>query len=218
MKLNTPEALYRAVLDGIKKESTAVLTPDRFNRLINNFAIIDWMNEKAPKNDYDQAVIDDLRRLYKHREVNKTEGSFLIPEDYHRLQSVQFRVDSKEWEPAKRLRFDSLSIMKKNPYRTPTDDRLYYFQEGDTIRTWPYPSNYNQSRVFYLARPKEIIFNPNSNIEDPLSPKESNEITDLGIEQCRQIVDIAIRIEIERIKEERYQTQLIEENLRLSKQ
>lgn len=210
MKLNTPEALYRAVLDGIKKESTAVLTPDRFNRLINNFAIIDWMNEKAPKNDYDQAVIDDLRRLYKHREVNKTEGSFLIPEDYHRLQSVQFRVDSKEWESAKRLRFDSLSIMKKNPYRTASEERLYYFQDGDTIKTWPYPSNYNESRVFYLARPKEIVFNPKATSQ-PI-------INDLGIEQCRQIIDIAIRIEIERIKEERYQTQLIEENLRLSKQ
>jgi hypothetical protein len=210
MSLNTSEGMYKAVLDGIKKESTAVLTPDRFNRLINNFAVIDWLNEKAPKNDYDQNIVDDLRRLYVTSEVDKDNDKFVLPTNYYRLQSVSFKSQNSDWEPAKRLRLDSLSITKKNPYRTAQEDRLYYLQEGNFITTWPVKSNLSKARLFYLSRPKEILYSK--------SLTDKDQITDLGTEQCRQIVDIAIRIELERVKEERYQSQLIEENLRMQKQ
>jgi len=209
MILNTSEGMYRAVLDGIKKESTAVLTPDRFNRLINNFAVIDWMNEKAPRNDYNQNIVDDLRRLYVTSEVSKENKKYALPENYYRLQSVSFRVDKGDWKPATRVRLDSLSVLGKNPYRMPQDDRLYYMQEGNSITTWPVDNYFTHARLFYLCRPREILYLP--------TVPGSNVITDLGIEQCRQIVDIAIRIELERVKEERYQSQLIEENLRMQK-
>lgn len=214
--LVTAENIYRAVLDGIKKESTAVLTPKQFNRLINQSALIEWMRSKAGGSDFDQHYVDALRNLYKYSpEVSiDTEGNevtgkenvrFKLPKDYYRLQSVSFKLkEGKEWIPVKRMRSDSLSVMKVNPFRTPTDSRLYYYQEGNHVINYPENEKVQLARFFYLAKPEDIIYDPQG------TSKNGN----LLYEQNKEVVDIAVRIFIERVKEERYQTQLVEENLK----
>ena len=217
--LVTAENIYRAVLDGIKKESTAVLTPEQFNRLINQYALVEWMRSKAGGSDYDQHYIDALRNLYKSspdvpifKDPNEITGEgriqFKLPDDYYRLQSVRFKFkDGKKWLKVNRMRSDSLSMMEVNPYRETTDTRLYYYQEGNFVINYPENDKVHLARFFYLAKPQEIIYRENG----------VNRNGNLLYEQNKEVVDIAVRIFTERVKEERYQTQIFEENLRNAK-
>lgn len=213
--LTSSENIYKAVLDGIKKESTAVLTPAQFNRLINTEALLEWMKEKANRHDFNQHFVDVLRNLYKYSpEISITEKGFELPDDYYRLESVSFKLlkDEKkqiysDWLPVKRMRADNLSVMKVNPFRKPTDTRLYYYQHGSFIVNYPENKKVAKARMFYLSKPKPIIYEPGGN----------NENGNLLPEQNKEVVDIAVRIILERVKEERYQTVLMEESLKSQK-
>lgn len=213
--LTTAENIYKAVLDGIKKESTAVLTPTQFNRLMNTEALIEWMRTKAGSADYDQHFVDALRNLYKYSsEIDNTEAGFPLPVDYYRLQSVSFKFKeedgktaSNEWLPVKRMRADSLSVMKVNPFRTPSDTRLYYYQQGNFVINYPKNEKVAKARMFYLSMPEPIVYEPGGESKDG----------NLLPEQNKEVIDIAVRIIVERVKEERYQTVLIEENLKSQK-
>lgn len=214
--LTTAENIYKAVLDGIKKESTAVLTPSQFNRLMNTEALIEWMKEKAGSADYDQHFVDALRNLYKYsEEIELTEKGFRLPDNYYRLQSVSFKLrmgnenssDTTDWVPVKRMRTDSLSMMRVNPYRTPSDSKLYYFQQGNFVLNYPKNERVVKARMFYLSLPDPIIYEPDgTNSDGNLLP-----------EQNKEVISIAVRIIVERVKEERYQTVLMEENLKYQK-
>lgn len=216
--LSTAEDIYKAVLDGIKKESTAVLTPDSFNRLINDNALIMWLREKAGDNDKDQPMVDALRNLYKLRELKPSESKefFELPNGYYRLQSVSFKLQLEaekessltDWLPTRRLRMDNVGLTMVNPFRKPTNDRLYYYQEGDKIMNYPENKNIVKARVFYLAYPDPIIFSPNAQSVNGNLTREQN----------KEVVDIAVRIHLERVKEERYQTVLMEKSLKLQNQ
>ena len=216
--LSTAQDIYKAVLDGIKKESTAVLTPDSFNRLINDNALIMWLREKAGDNDKDQPMVDALRNLYKLKELDVSEdkGFFKLPSGYYRLQSVSFKlnlgnetqIEISDWLPTKRLRMDNVGLTMVNPYRKPANDRLYYYQEGDKIMNYPENKNVVKARVFYLSYPDPIIFDINGINSDGSLTREQN----------REVVDIAVRVYLERVKEERYQTVLMEESLKSQKQ
>ena len=215
--LTTAENIYKAVLDGIKKESTAVLTPTQFNRLMNTEALIEWMKDKAGSADYDQHFVDALRNLYKYSpEIDITQEGFPLPTDYYRLQSVSFKIwtdDDKttlsDFLPVKRMRADSLSVMKVNPFRTPSDTRLYYYQQGNFVINYPSNEKVAKARMFYLSMPEPIIYEPTGDAK----PSDGN----LLPEQNKEVIDIAVRIIVERVKEERYQTVLIEENLKSQK-
>lgn len=215
--LTTAENIYKAVLDGIKKESTAVFTPDQFNRLMNNEVLIEWMRSKSGGADYDQHFVDALRNLYRYSDdVAIEDDGFPLPKDYYRMESVSFKLrmgnknsaDLTDWIPVKRMRTDTLSMMKVNPYRTPTDSRLYYFQQKNHVLSYPKNERVVKARFFYLSFPEPIVYN--------VGGKSQN--GNLLPEQNKEIVDIAVRIIAERVKEERYQTILMEENIRLRKQ
>lgn len=213
--LTTAENIYKAVLDGIKKESTAVLTPTQFNRLMNTEALIEWMKDKAGSADLDQHFVDALRNLYKYSpEIDITQEGFPLPNDYYRLQSVSFKLwtnDSKtilsDWLPVKRMKADTLSVMKVNPFRAASDTRLYYYQQGNFVVNYPQNEKVAKARLFYLSMPQPITYEPGG----------TNENGNLLPEQNKEVVDIAVRIIVERVKEERYQTVLIEENLKSQK-
>jgi hypothetical protein len=207
--LTTAKNIYHAVLDGIKKESTAVLAPEAFNRLVNSYALTEWLVDKAGDVDKDQPVIDALRNLYVYTNpIDIREGKFELPKDYYRLTSVQFLLDGEtEYRPVNRMRTDSLSKMKVNPYRRPSDNRLYYFQQGDFVLSYPLNNKVKKAVFFYLTRPKPIIFNTNTVSQNG----------NLLQEQNKEVVDICVRIFLERVKEERYQTVLTEEAIKNQK-
>lgn len=213
--LTTAENIYKAVLDGIKKESTAVLTPTQFNRLMNTEALIEWMRTKAGGADYDQHFVDALRNLYKYSpEIENTQEGFPLPSDYYRLQSVSFKIwinDAKtilsDWLPVKRMKADTLSVMKVNPFRAASDSRLYYYQQGNFVVNYPQNEKVAKARMFYLSMPEPIVYEPGGETKDG----------NLLPEQNKEVIDIAVRIIVERVKEERYQTVLIEENLKSQK-
>ncbi len=197
-----------------KKESTAVLTPEKFNRLINVDAITQWLSQKSESAEYDQANVDALRNLISTKELSvkpKSDGVFKLPSDYYRLLSVAFKTKSKgtesPWMPVKRIRSDSytLSVSGVNPYRTPTLERLYYAQEGDKIKAYPSNSKVAAAKIIYYARPLPIVYSPDG---------KNNKHGNLEFQQKKEVIDIAVRIFLERVKEERYQTQLIEEGVR----
>lgn len=213
--LTTAENIYKAVLDGIKKESTAVLTPTQFNRLMNTEALIEWMKDKAGSADYDQHFVDALRNLYKYSpEIDITQEGFPLPNNYYRLENVSFKLwrdDDKtelsDWLPVKRMKADSLSVMKVNPFRTPSDTRLYYYQQGNFVINYPSNEKVAKARMFYLSMPEPITYEPGGTTQNG----------NLLPEQNKEVIDIAVRIIVERVKEERYQTVLIEENLKSQK-
>lgn len=211
--LNTAQNIYRAVLDGIKRESTAVLTPETFNRLINQSAIYEWLKSKSIGVDFNQHHVDALRNLIRRSKdlPLTTNGKIGIPFNYYRLLSVEFSLLENNhivWKSAKRLKSDNVSVATSNPYRKPTDDRIYYFQEGDFIV--PYENtNVKGARLFYIALPDPIVYN---HMNDAGSSHG-----ELLPEQNKELVDICVRIYLERVKEERYQTILAEENLKENK-
>lgn len=210
--LTTAENIYRAVLDGIKKESTAVLTPEAFNRLINGYALTEWLVDKAGDADKDQPVIDALRNLYHFTEPLAVNRSYEVdlPDNYYRLQAVLFHLGGKDTPglPAKRMKPDSLSVMAVNPHRTPNDKRIYYFQMGNKIINKPRNKNVSHATLFYLSRPNPIIYNIR---------EEFQQHGNLLIEQNKEVVDICVRIFLERVKEERYQSILTEEAIKNQK-
>lgn len=216
--LATAGDIYRAVLDGIKKESTAILTPAVFNRLINDSALILWLREKAGANDRDQPIVDALRNLYRVIELDPSTNAeyFELPLGYYRLQSVSFKLNLgteqesniTNWRPTRRLRLDNVGMTMVNPFRMPTNNRLYYYQEENRIMNYPENKNVVKARVFYLSYPDPIIFDPNG--------ISSN--GNLTREQNKEVVDTAVRVHLERVKEERYQTVIMEESLKFQKQ
>lgn len=58
--LNNITDTYKLFLDLIKKEGTATVTPEKFNRIINE-AQMDWYMRKAPMDDFSQDEIDDIQ-------------------------------------------------------------------------------------------------------------------------------------------------------------
>ncbi len=215
--LETAKDVYMAVLDGIKKESTAVLLPDQFNRLINVDAMTEWLNQIAPVNDFDQSIVDALSNLVKVKILEPQSPTpdgyyyFNLPKNYYRLQSVSFKIEKDgkltDWLPVNRVRSNtySLAVSGVNPYRKATDKRLYYMQVKNQIKSFPANDKVRSAKIIFLSRPDPIIFNEGDG---------NNSHGNLNKEQKKDVVDIAVRIFLERVKEERYQTQLTEKTLK----
>ena len=213
--LATAQDVYKAVLDGIKKESTAVLTPAAFNRLYNVDAITEWLQTKAKHGEYDQEFVDAFSNLLSRSGLlPKVENrpAFHLPSDYFRLKAVKFRIkgDVEKWVPAFRNRADTdaKKLKGQNPYRETTDDRVYYLQMGNLLLNEPENQNVIEAQIMYYKRPRPVIFSESfTGTSHPDLPKE----------QVKEIVDIAVRIFLERVKEERYQTVLVEDRIKQSK-
>lgn len=55
--------MYRAFLDGIKKESTSIVVPQQFNRIINDWGQDEWIKQNALAIEFNQKQIDDLDKI-----------------------------------------------------------------------------------------------------------------------------------------------------------
>jgi len=239
--------MYRAFLDGIKKEQSTIVPPSTFNRLINEEQD-KWFKEKAPATELDQKRIDDLQILrtdtdgvyeYGGTVLNPigtdalSSNVFSLPVDptvsittinqwlqplvpplgqpyprYRRLQSIEFRiryvnnvcghVGLSEWLEARIMRSDKRTALKHNPYRKPSDEKLYYEIKNNKIRLITGTQSYGVGmRLEYLRWPVDIYFDTTgaAHIDCELLP-----------EQQQEIVDRAVVTYIERSKNPRYQT------------
>ena len=154
--------------------------------------------------------------------------------EYLRLNSVSFKLryvnnecdleGISEWLDANVLRSDNKSVFTKNPFRKAKDDRLYYeiLNEHIVLTTNTESKGYRM-RLDYLRYPRRIFLNENNggnlNMEQAGIPSYSGTVQ--GSVNCempntlrQEIIDIAVRTYIERVKDPRYQTYINELNIK----
>jgi len=162
--------------------------------------------------------------------INEVEYPAMI-----RLLGVSFKLlyknndchkdgEISNWLNAHVLYSDQRSILKKNPYRKPTDERLYYeILRENFVLTNDTESKGYRLRLDYLRKPRVIFFNTNNTSPEEEQvgvPDYSGTITSGSI-NCEfpqdlrmEIVNVAVRTFIERIKDPRYQTFINELNIK----
>lgn len=254
MILNVTQ-MYQAFLDGVKKESTAVINPVQFNRIINDWGQDEWIKENALAIEYNQKQIDDLDKIrcvtdgeFKWNNAGtlvtlssiapESKNTFEIPkfnqvgiacrlndgtvatQDYPRYlreQNVSFKLqygDNQEcgktgvsnWLKASIMRSDQRAIILDNPFRSPKDNRLYYELLDGKIRLITSDNSTSIAyalRLEYLRYPRVINFDINNNHLLHVD-------CEFGPQQQKEIVDIAVRTYLERVRDPRYQSFLNE--------
>ena len=154
---------------------------------------------------------------------------------YLRLLSVSFKLDYVDnvcdlegispWLMANILRSDSKSVIQNNPFRKPKDDRLYYeIINENIVLTTGTPSKGYSMRLDYLKYPRKIFFNTNNGgdpKEEQTGVPDYDGATTEGSVNCelpnnikQEIVDLAVMVFIERVKDPRYQTFINELNIK----
>lgn len=246
--ITTAHDMFLGFLDGIKKERISTVTPDYFNRIINEAYDI-WYKQKSVEIERDQKRIDDLQGLrvvtdgvFKYNSVilpvipavnqdntitwgrnifmlpiSGTVGNVIINgvsyPRYRRFLNVMFKVryygdpcypdgTISDWKDAYIMRSNQRSIIKKNPFRRPSKNKLYYeiIDNLTRIDTGGTSIGY-EMRIEYIKYPANIAY-----IHGGTSVN-----CELQSDQQREIVDIAIRQYIERVSDPRYQTQMYEQ-------
>jgi hypothetical protein len=128
-----------------------------------------------------------------------------------------------DWLNAHVLFSDQKPVLRKNPWRKPTDERLYYeIMAEHFVLTNDTDSEGYRMRLDYIRKPRRIFFNTenggNPNLEQEGVPDYTGGSTGTpGSVNCElsqdirmEIVNIAIRTFVERIKDPRYQSYINE--------
>ena len=213
--LETVTDLYKAFLDGIKKESTSIVIPSKFNRIINEAQLI-WLRDNVKTVELNQKQIDDLRVLRVVPEgISPTAtGSniFPLPDKYYRLLNVQFAFDVGDeagselaYKTSHVMRSDQRTSNKESVYREPTSKRLYHDLIGDNIYF------YGGDGVIALSAKPEYL---RKAIDIEYIPGKEGTNCELPEAQRQEVVDIAVRIHLERIKNPRYKSFTQEEAIK----
>ena len=210
--LNDITEIYKAFLDGIKKESTTTVNPDRFNRLINTSQLL-WQMVNIKDVEREQLDIDRFRVLLTNSIIDvENDVLFTIPTNYMRSLSVMFKVEYNSdscydgvsgFLPGNYMKTNNLSVSKINPYRKTNQNRIHYRQIGDKIEFLNNPHcSPLQCNLEYIRYANDMKFVSigsvaNINCELPISTRQ-------------EIVDIAIRMHLERVLDPRYKSYLNE--------
>jgi len=257
--LTTTLDLYRAFLDGIKKVDTTTVTPEVFNRIVNDWGQDEWISKNAMLPELNQKQIDDLAVIRVATDgvqlvsailmnnMRPDTGSsyvFTLPLDesvninnisntgapstqkypkYLKLLNVMFKLTYgttnecgltgvSGWLKARVMRSDQRTVILDNPLRTPLDSRLYYEILNDKLRliTTTNSTGYAM-RLEYFRYPRSIFFNKSNPAVEGTNPATGCVNCEFGPQQRKEIVDIAIRTYLERVKDPRYQSFLNEE-------
>jgi len=205
--------MYKATLYGIKKEATSTLKPDAWYMLINS-AYEEWFKDKTTGVEFNEKRIEDLRGFITTALISPyplpISNTFQIPSTVFRVLKREFKIQYvnnicgltgvSEWKEAEFKRAD----IKASSYRKPSDKKLYYEIEGSTITLLTGTQSYGtQMRLRYIKKPIPIT---NYQQVGPYELSENN---------MREVVEIAIRQYLERAKDERYQSFLREEAIRV---
>lgn len=270
--LETTQDIFKAVLDGVKKESIGTIQPAYFNRLINESQDI-WRKRKAQEIEADQKRIDDLQYLRAVTDgVYEWKGTvvpvitysgtntklFRLPvtEDiangitingnvypaYWRLLATAFKImysgndcyadnGVSDWLDARIMRSDQRNRIMRNPWRRPTDERLYYeiiqnqvqLINTTTVSSFPNTSSTGVSmKLEYLRMPFKIFFDETNTTDQTVgtatypsyTPGDGCVNCELIGDHRQEIVDIAIEQYLERVKNPRYQSFMQEQMIK----
>ncbi len=147
---------------------------------------------------------------------------------YYRLLNVFFKIryvgnvcgliGDSEWLSAKIMRSDRESVILDNPFRRPADDNLYYRIINRHIQLITGTSSYGIGmKPTYLRWPRNIFFDQTN--QDDLAnadymPGNGSINCELPPHIRKEIVDTAVRIYLERVRDPRYQSYLMESKIR----
>jgi hypothetical protein len=151
---------------------------------------------------------------------------------YYRLLNVMFKINYvdndcgltgiSDWLGARIMRSDQRSIFENSPYRRPADHRLYYELFHGKIRLITGTSSTgNSMRLEYLRVPRRIFFDelhPGDVANPNYTPGVGSVNCEFGENQRKEIVETCVRIFLERVQDQRYQTYLNEEIIRINSQ
>lgn len=153
---------------------------------------------------------------------------------YLRLLNVSFKIEYieneckktgvSEWLDAKIMRSDNKTVIWKNVFRKPNDSRLYYeiINEHIVLSTGT-KSKGHSMKLEYLRYPNNIYFNTNNggNLELEQTGIPDYTGTTQGSVNCelpnylrQEVVDMAVRTFVERVKDPRYQSYINELNIK----
>lgn len=219
--IRTDKQLYKYFLTLINKERTHTIVPEMFN-LVINVALINWVKEKLPLNEFKQVRIEDLNLLLVDGSLGKSiipemENVFPIPlTSIYNVRPV-FKIKYKDnpchednsivTKTAILMKYDKASAIEDSYYLKPTDDRLYYRYTNEKIHliTGKYSGESNTIGIAmlldYYRYPTEIEFNP-VEMEKTLEFKPS---------QLQEVAEKAAQEFLEKNTDPRYQSFLREQ-------
>ena len=133
-----------------------------------------------------------------------------------RLLNIEFKINYvgndcnsgvSDWLSADIMRSDQRTANKHNPFRKPTDERLYYDMKHNYADLYTGTASTGHSmKIEYYRYPIEINY-------DPLVP--ANDVyCEFGETQRKEIIDLCVRQYLERATDPRYQSFLQEETIR----
>lgn len=173
-----------------------------------------------------QKRTDDLRRAVKTETVianapNPNPLSIFtlqLPEDYRYLIKIRLTVEYdcnglnlQEVVTPKQVEQDDIHTLLQDPFNRPTVDRPLFIMEGDEIIV--YTSNTSvvisaditYINLFYKLQPGRVNWDGSTN-----HYLNSDEYIELAPDTHNEIVDIAVKLTLENIESQRYQSNTIE--------
>jgi hypothetical protein len=147
---------------------------------------------------------------------------------YLRLKRIKFKINYvnnvcsltgvSEWLRAGYFRSDQKNVFERSNYRKPADDYLYYEFIDGNIRLYTGTSSTGAAMMLeYLRYPRRIFFDelhPNDAPNPTYNPGTGSVNCEFSDQQKKEIVEVAVRLYLERIGDPRYQSYLNEEAIR----
>ena len=236
--LSTTVDMYQGTLDSINKNRTEILTPEKWNRLIN-LAQMDYCREHIVNGEVVQKRIDDLRMIYVVADIAAiTDKTFPLPNGttvqnltgtilplYMRLLGTAFKINYvnnicdltglSDWiYNVHIMKSGRRNMIKRSPFRRPTDAKIYQRQLENIVEIdTGTASTAAIMHIEYFRWPDTIFYNENAP-GDTGNPLTGSVNCILPPEQRQEIVDLAARIYVERAQDPRYRTILAEEQIK----
>lgn len=153
---------------------------------------------------------------------------------YMRIQNIEFRINYlignsckktglSDWKQVLVLRSDTEVSNKSNPFRKPSESKFYYEILNDSIRLVydGFVEGYDM-KIKYFKYPRRIFLNKQStnSTDEQIGIPDYSGITngsincELHYSQRIEIADLAIRIFLERVQDNRYKSFLNELNIK----
>jgi len=231
---NTVEDIYQSFLDGIRMVKQSVVKRDKFTRIWNEWALNQWVKDNLSIREgfeYSDKQIDDLQSLIVSTDgIYNYNGTVLYPIApvsgkthvfplptlgvaltivgdvtgtivFPKLKSLKkvWVYNGSEWIECSPLKAISEGFTKKSYYTGPNATRVYYKVMNNTVLIENNDSfDPTSIKYEYLRYPNTMVYN-----------SSGNDITytlDLGQDQLEEIRDMAVKLYLERVSDQRYKS------------
>jgi len=221
----TGNDIYVSFTDGIRRTSQSVVPKNKFVRLWNEWALPEWMKINLSIKEgveLTQKQIEDLQSLLVHTDgivhqpiVPTSTNLYLLPDgtlypSFKRILRVNFRFSTDgDWIKSYPLRSIDESFVLNSQYSAPSSTLLYHRTRDGYIQAIV-PIGYSTSHMnlMYVREPNLMIYNSG------VIPPDITYTIDLKQEQLEEIRDITVRLYLERVKDQRWQSFFQEEMLK----